>query len=52
MTEETMQKSLDAAELTKQQIKERLEYLEGRMEQLETMLLEHKKRIDMCSIQR
>ena len=51
-TKETIQKTMDAAEPTKEQIKERLDTLEAGLERMETMLIEHKKRIDICSIQR
>lgn len=51
-TEETIQKTLDAAELSNEQIQARLEALEEGQKQIIKKLAEQMLRIDQCSIQR
>lgn len=51
-TEETIQKTLDAEELSKVQIKERLEALEEGQKEIQSTLIEHGRKIDECSIRR
>lgn len=51
-TEKTVQKTLDASKLSKEQIKERLEALENTQKEIQKMLNQHAERLDICSIQR
>lgn len=51
-TEETVQKTLNAAELSKERIQKRLEALENTQKEILKTLVEHGKKIVECSIQR
>jgi len=58
-TEETVQKTIDAAEVSKEELVDgrtslgkRLKALEDSQKEIQKILAEHKKRIDECSIQR
>lgn len=51
-TKEKIQKTLEAAELSNEQIKERLEALEDAQGKIQKVLSEHEKRIDECSVRR